>query len=154
MSIDPRVLKPATNAACQSLLAGRLATMRADLAAIQASANNETKSSAGDKYETGRAMAQLEIEKLTVRIAEAQSQLSTLLHLADQLPTDQVGLGTLVQTDKAIIYLAVSLGKLLVDDTQVLVVSTAAPLGKALIGQKVGNQVSVAGANYLILAVV
>ena len=40
--------------------------------AAQASANEESKSSAGDKHETSKAMMQLEIEKLGTQLKEAE----------------------------------------------------------------------------------
>ena len=49
----------------------RIAATQEAIYTAQLSANEETKSSAGDKYETGRAMAQLEIEKNTAQLAEA-----------------------------------------------------------------------------------
>ena len=49
---------------CVTYINQRMATAQQAIHTAQASANEETKSSAGDKYETGRAMMQLEIEKI------------------------------------------------------------------------------------------
>jgi hypothetical protein len=49
----------------------RIASAEEAIRMAQESANQEGKSSAGDKYETGRAMAQLEIEKASGQLAEA-----------------------------------------------------------------------------------
>jgi sortase (surface protein transpeptidase) len=57
-------LKTRLHSLCVSYVGQRIETAQRAIAIAQASANEETKSSAGDKYETGRAMAQLEIEKI------------------------------------------------------------------------------------------
>ena len=44
-----------------------ITALEQDVRDLQLSANEETKSSAGDKYETGRAMIQIEIEQLGLR---------------------------------------------------------------------------------------
>ena len=53
-------LKPALHAACAAFLAERIAAATTAMQAAQESANSDTKSSAGDKYETGREMATAE----------------------------------------------------------------------------------------------
>jgi hypothetical protein len=59
---------------CVEFIDKRIAGAREAIQIAQDSANEETKSSAGDKYETGRAMAQLEIEKNTTQLEEALKQ--------------------------------------------------------------------------------
>ena len=56
---------------CESIVEEQLSGIIAALKDAQEGANNETKSSAGDKHETGRAMAQLETEKLNTQLNEA-----------------------------------------------------------------------------------
>ena len=55
---------------CQKIVEHRLATAQQAMDAAQQSANQEEKSSAGDKYETGRAMAQLERDKAATQVEE------------------------------------------------------------------------------------
>ncbi|HSY60679.1 MAG TPA: hypothetical protein VK796_02335, partial [Cytophaga sp.] len=57
---------------CTDYVTERITRLKTEIKKTQSSANEETKSSAGDKYETGRAMAQLEIEKNTKQLAEAE----------------------------------------------------------------------------------
>jgi hypothetical protein len=64
-------IKQQLYAKCLVFVEQRIATAQEAIASAQRSANEETKSSAGDKYETGRAMAQLEIEKSTLQLAES-----------------------------------------------------------------------------------
>ena len=57
--------------ACLEFTDTQISTLKSAIKATQQSANEETKSTAGDKYETGRAMAQLEVEKFQSQLAEA-----------------------------------------------------------------------------------
>ena len=59
---------------CQDFLNGRLEVIQSKILDIQNSLQSETKSSAGDKHETGRAMLQLEREKTGHQLAEIQKQ--------------------------------------------------------------------------------
>jgi hypothetical protein len=63
---------------CFSFIENRLLTVKKTMAEIQESLLSETKSSAGDKHETGRAMLQLEREK-------AGNQLVEIIKIKDNL---------------------------------------------------------------------
>ncbi len=118
----------------------KLMFLKENLHSIQESANNETKSSVGDKYETGRAMAQLEIEKTMTQIG----QVTTMLDQLTKIPTnrlDSVRLGALVKTDKGVFFISVGLGKVDIDGVGIIMISAEAPIAKALWGKKVGDEV-------------
>ena len=55
---------------CKSVVNNRLQTVEAVLSSNQKALQTETKSSAGDKHETGRAMLQLEMEKAGQQLSE------------------------------------------------------------------------------------
>lgn len=141
------------NAHLNAKLQSRIEALRQELKAVQESANNETKSSAGDKYETGRAMAQLEIEKIQTRLSEVQQQLLELRLLASVSVMPQAIRGLLIKTDSHLVYLAISVGKVEFEGHQVWVVSANAPLGNALIGKKVGDEALASGSRYKVLAI-
>ncbi len=107
-------------------------------------ANNETKSSMGDKYETSREMVQQEINNLQIQLNEnlrAKNSLkliNTNLHHA-------VGLGSLVETDQGMFYIAVSLGSVENDQRRIFLISPESPLAKAMTG-KVNKDVFVINA--------
>ncbi|MBF8456940.1 GreA/GreB family elongation factor [Kaistella sp. G5-32] len=103
--------------------------------------NNETKSSMGDKYETTREMVQQEINNLQVQLNEnirAKNSLKLINSNLHQI----VGLGSLVQTDKGLFYIAVSLGEITFNQKKIFVISTESPLGKALFGKKKSDEIS------------
>lgn len=124
---------------CEEYINQRIETSRRAITEIQTSANEETKSSAGDKYETGRAMAQLEVEKNSHQLAEAMK----LKHALAQIHVDQkpscVQPGAFVITDRAALFIAISLGKVLMEGKTYLVIGANAPLAIQLMGSKVGD---------------
>jgi transcription elongation GreA/GreB family factor len=102
----------------------------------QHAANNETKSSAGDKHETGRAMAQLETEKLTNQLGEAL-KLTELLHRINPKERHQlIGLGTLVITNNGNFFISASLGKIEYEEQIYFAISAVSPIGKILATKK------------------
>ena len=58
---------------CVDFVEERLSNIQNQIRAIQESLTSETKSSAGDKHETGRAMLQLEREKAGQQLAEVEN---------------------------------------------------------------------------------
>jgi transcription elongation GreA/GreB family factor len=114
------------------------------------SANNETKSSAGDKHETARAMMQLEQEKLSKQIADLAEQKKEFDKIDFTKSSSQIGQGSLVETDKGFFLIASSIGKITVDDKTVFVISNKSPLALAFIGKKQKETISFNGVEYLI----
>ncbi|WP_326322336.1 hypothetical protein [Chryseobacterium salviniae] len=95
--------------------------------------NNDTKSSMGDKYETGREMLQQEINNLQRQLNEALNQ-QTLLQKISAETSTKVQNGALVETDKGLFYIAASVGEIIFDNQKVMTVSGESPLAKAMAG--------------------
>lgn len=117
----------------------------------QNAANQETKSSVGDKYETGRAMMQLEKEKYAQQLVQAQDLHQQLERLNPQQQSTQIQLGSLIRSNEGLYYLSVSLGKLIHEGKTVFVLSAASPLGQVLLGKKAGEKIVFQGRNISIL---
>ncbi|HEU5146157.1 MAG TPA: GreA/GreB family elongation factor [Chryseosolibacter sp.] len=124
---------------CQKYVNERIDAARQAIADAQNSANEETKSSSGDKYETGRAMAQLEIEKTAQQLGESLKLKSVLDQMHFDVPAGAAETGSLVVTDRGRFFIAISIGKVEVDGEAYMVISPASPLGKQLIGSKSGD---------------
>ena len=146
-------IKPRLHALCLAYVQERLAAIEAAVASAQESANSETKSSAGDKYETGRAMAQNERDRNLVQLQQARQLLAELQRINPELPCDAVRPGALVHTSMGWFYLGISAGKLPLDGTDYFAVSAAAPVAAALAGKRAGETVSFNGKPVLIIAV-
>ncbi|WP_276369619.1 3-oxoacyl-ACP synthase [Chryseolinea sp. H1M3-3] len=106
----------------------------------QHAANEEGKSSAGDKYETGRAMAQIERDKAAQQLNEATKLKGILDHLSLDAQHEKIGLGSLVITNKNKIFLCIGIGKVMLNENEFLVVAPGAPLGQALMGLKLNDK--------------
>ena len=124
--------KPTLHHYCQSLVQQKLDQAEAAMRDAQAAANEETKSSAGDKYETGRAMMQLEKEKIAHQRAELLRVKKVLDHMDPTRRTERVALGSLVATTVGWFYIAAGLGQIKVEAQPYFVISPAAPVGQLL----------------------
>lgn len=121
--------------------------------AAQASANSESKSSAGDKYETARAMGQLDRD-MHARMYEQARQERAMVERIDLATAFQKGaFGALLQTTMGTFFLAVSIGKLMIEKNTVMVISPQSPVGALLLGKQQGDTFTFRGVNYTIDAV-
>lgn len=136
---DPLVVKKKLYALCQKGLEERMQAIRTALKEAQDSANVETKSSAGDKHETGRAMMQLETEQLSTRMREVLSEQDRLQRVPDSKSSRIIEPGALVFTDTLKLYFAVSVGKLLLDGEEYFALSLQTPLGMVAHGRQEGD---------------
>ena len=126
---------------CSDFVEQRLDTIRKTIEEIQESLTSETKSTAGDKHETGRAMLQLEREKAGNQLAEIQ-KLKAVLSKVDILKqSDVVSLGSLVYTTKSNYFIAISAGEIRVDEKQFYAISPNTPIGKLLLGKTTNDEV-------------
>ena len=95
--------------------------------------NNDTKSSMGDKYETGREMLQQEINNLQRQLNESLNQQSIIQKITSD-PLSKVQNGALVKTDRGLFYISASAGEIIVDQQKIMTVSAESPLAKAMYG--------------------
>lgn len=153
LDIDP--MKQQIIEAVRQVIAERMANAQTAMQAAQESANSETKSSAGDKYETGRAMGQLDRNMYAQQYEQARQEMVIVARLADNptLPPPVVVVGALVKTTGGVYWLAVSIGKITIDNQDVMVVSPQTPVGKLLLDKKVGDLVKLMSGSVTIEAI-
>ena len=135
----------------QDKLSAKIENLERLIAETRAS-NNETKSSMGDKFETTREMVQQEINNLQIQLNENANARNSL-KLINVKPHQMVGLGSLVQTDKGLFYIAVSLGEIIFDKKKIFVISTESPLAKELFSKKKGDEISLNNSKQTILEI-
>jgi transcription elongation GreA/GreB family factor len=131
-------IKPALHALCHAFIEQRIGAARTAMQAAQESSNSETKSSAGDKYETGREMANAERDRNAAHLQQAQQLQAELARINPELPCDTVRPGALVSTSMGRFYISISAGQLVGQD--VFAVSAAAPVAVALKGLRAGEE--------------
>lgn len=128
--------------ACQTAIDERLKTIQNTIKEIQESLLSETKSSAGDKHETGRAMLQLEREKAGNQLAEIQKTKEILYKVNTDTSSKKIGLGSVVYTSKANYFIAISAGELKVDKESFYAISVSTPIGKLLVSKSENETVT------------
>lgn len=137
---------------CENLIAEKVQSLKIALSQITESANNETKSSAGDKHETARAMMQLEQEKLSRQINDALQVQAELSSLPKNTSTS-VTKGSLIYTNRGQIFIAVAIGKIEFEKNTVIVISDKSPLALKFTGLKQGASLDFNGVNYQITSI-
>ena len=110
----------------------------------------ETKNSAGDKYETARALLQTEQSSVAKQLNEANDQKNLLETIDINLVSNKIIKGSLIQTNRGYFFMSVGLGKALVEDQTIIALSQAAPLGQTLHGLTIGDTTEVNGIKYSI----
>lgn len=128
----------------------RKASIEKDLAAIEESKNNDTKSSMGDKYETSREMAQAEWNKLQERKGQIALQIHQLQQIQTESPHQKVAQGSLVITPTLQLLFAIPFGKFTFNGEPWMVVSLQSPIGQAFAGKKTGEVVHFNQTTFLI----
>ncbi|WP_452609961.1 3-oxoacyl-ACP synthase [Roseivirga echinicomitans] len=128
-----------------ALVNERISNIEEAMRNAQASANEETKSSAGDKYETGRAMMHLEKEKLATQLSEVSKMKMGLDQINPEKNQLLAELGSVVITSNAKYFLSVSLGQIKVEDEVYFAISPASPIGRAMFGKKKGDSFDFGG---------
>ena len=130
---------------CSEKVSQRIASLEAELHTLAESAAADTKSSMGDKYETAREMINLEKEKFSTQLADAQRMKATLDALDIEATNQKAGLGSLIKSSTCLFFLSVSLGKIVVNGKEVFVISPASPIGQGLMGKQSNNSIEFAG---------
>lgn len=111
-------------------------TAEAAMHAAQEAANGEEKSSAGDKYETSRAMGHLDRDMNARQLVKAREEMAVLNKIDTTVVHRQAALGSLVQCSEQWYFVAIGLGSVDFEGRQVVVVSAVAPLARLLLGKK------------------
>ncbi len=121
------------------LMEKKISDVRSELEEVRKSANAETKSSMGDKYETSREMMMQEQNRLGSQLDIFSDQLGALRSVDLDKNHSAVSYGCLVETDKVNFFLCAAIGQLIVEKTTVFAISGEAPIAKSMHGKKKGE---------------
>ncbi len=143
-------LKHQLHSHCLAYVHERITASQEAIHTAQQSANEETKSSAGDKYETGRAMAQLEIENNSAQLAESKKLKQMLKQISPDQKSKSVKIGSLVITNQGNFYIAISAGQFVINDKTYFAISAASPIGQKLMGLSVETSFTFNKKEYLL----
>ena len=130
---------------CKSQLDNTLEILEIRKAEILIALESESKSSAGDKHETGRAMIQLDREKLGEQIKKAEKNKIVLNQLKHYKSSGVVCFGSAVQTNNSNYYITIPVSNCLIETNTFHCISPQSPIGVLLLGKKVGDQIKFNG---------
>ncbi|GGH19269.1 GreA/GreB family elongation factor [Sphingobacterium alkalisoli] len=99
----------------------------------------ETKSSAGDKYETSREMIQQDLNRYQSQLNHANMDKNVLLQIETESNHEEVLLGSIITTDSVTYFLSISIGAITVSGVSVFVISPASPIGQVLRRKKIND---------------
>ena len=116
-------------------------------------AQNDAKSSAGDKHETTLSKLHIEQEKIANKLKEAIEQQAILSKLDITQVSNNVVLGSLVITNHLTVFVCTALPKITVDNQTVFAISPQSPLGVQLMHKTVKAEFLVNQVNYKILEI-
>src|SRR5665647_1031567 len=123
---------------CIAIIQQRInATMQA-MQNAQAAANSEEKSSAGDKYETSRAMSHLEKDMHSRQLAANRIELAALFSIDCSSLYDSATTGSFIQCEGCSFFIAAGLGKIHFEGKDIYLLSPNAPMAKLLFKKKHG----------------
>ena len=136
--------------ACKNYVNTRLQTVENIISSNQKALQTETKSSAGDKHETGRAMLQLEMEKAGVQLAGIQQMKEILAKINIDKTAKIAHLGSVIETNTANYFLSISVGKITIENKNYFAISISSPIGKLLLGKQESDVFSFNGKSFQI----
>ena len=123
----------------QQIIEQRITAAKTLINNAQEAANSEEKSSAGDKYETARAMNQLEKEMHSKQLAQQVQELALLHEVKTDVVYTKVFPGACIECGGMVFFIAAGLGKQTIDDRLIIFLSPQAPLAKTLQNKQAGN---------------
>ena len=110
----------------------------------------EGKSSAGDKYETGRAMVHREMDQCKRQWAQWSDLLTRLNSISSDGLHHKAELGAIVETNSGSFFLFAGVGEYKVEGKSIFCLSPTSPLGQVFLGAKEGDCVTFRGKIYVI----
>lgn len=147
-------LKQALYNKCTVFTQNRLHTINKTIEELQESLTSETKSSAGDKHETGRAMVQLEREKAGQQLAEIQKINQLLAKIEISKPSKTVALGSVVFTSNANYFIAISAGEFEIENQKFYAIAANTPIAQLLLGKTINDDITFRDQNFKITDVI
>ena len=145
MSIKQKLFKQ-----CLEFVNNRANTIEDIISSNQRALQTETKSSAGDKHETGRAMLQLEMEKASQQLSGVYQMKAVLSKINPNKKSEIVHLGSIVETNFENYFLSISAGELNAENKTFYAISVSSPIGRLLLGKTINKKIIFNGKEMII----
>ncbi|WP_375579585.1 hypothetical protein ABWH96_00475 [Marivirga tractuosa] len=135
---------------CRKDLKAKKLNISKEIESVKDSMGSDTKSSAGDKYETGREMMNQERDKLQSQLGVIDRQLESLNQVKTNKKFEEIDFGALVKTTLADYFISISYGKFSMHTKDVFMISAVTPLAQLMMGKRAGDKVNWNGKEILI----
>ena len=136
---DKIAFKKLVKSECIKQINQRISNAKVAISQAQDAANSSDKSTAGDKYETSRAMGQLDSDMNSKQLIEAEQELSFLEKIDVNELSDTIKLGSVFEMSDILFFVAIGLGPIKIDDKRVMVVSSKSPFYENIKTMRAGN---------------
>jgi len=124
---------------CLQNVQSKIDKLKLALSEAQSASSNETKSTAGDKHETSRAMADLEKERLGKQLNSQNKLFEALSKINVDALHSSINIGSWVETTGGNFFIGVGLGALEIDDKSFFAISLNSPIGRILEGKQTND---------------
>jgi transcription elongation GreA/GreB family factor len=131
-------VKKQLHALCADQLKTKIKEVNQAIELQKESSAGDSKSSAGDKYETGTAMTHIELEKLGNQLRALENSLSKLNSFQDLKPSKTIRAGSLVRTNRNLFWISIGVGEVSVENQKYYVISPLSPIAQQFLGKEVG----------------
>lgn len=125
---------------CLTHVNKRIANYKDEIETIKDSIENNDKGDGED--DSGNGKLYNDLEKNSQYLSDATKMLDTLKLIKPNMIHQHVVLGSLVKTDTSNFYLAVSIGKVEIDNENYFILSKSSPIGELLINKTIGDSIT------------
>ena len=133
---------------CFAYVNKRIANYKDELETIKDSIENNDKGDEED--DSGNGKLYNDLEKNTQYLRDAQKMHETLKLITSNTIHQNAVLGSLIKTDISNFYLAVSIGKVEIDNENYFILSKSSPIGELLTNKTVGDSITFNNTTYKI----
>ena len=123
------------------LIKDKTQLLKFELDSINKEKNNLKKSSAGDKFEISRVLMQTEYDKIHNQLLILKNQLRAIKSISLSDKKKKVGVGSFIKTNKSFYFISIGLGKQIIDNNAINIISLSSPIGKLLNNKKKGDKI-------------
>jgi len=148
------ILKEQLYRKCNEALQERLMHVKKSILDLEQALQSETKSSAGDKHETGRAMIQIEREKAGQQLIGIQNNQELLQKIDCKAKHKNIALGSVVYTSQHNYFISISEGEIKLEDVSFYAISPHSPIAQLLLGKTEGDTISFRNNPFTVLKVI
>ena len=125
--------------ACTMYVDLQNAVVNTALRGLKDDLENESKSSAGDKFETGREMINIEWNKISSQLGQYEQLRNILQRISNTQSSENISLGSVVFTENANYFISIPAGKITAGASEFFAVGIKSPVAVVLLGKKAGD---------------